>query len=190
MKYLEKVRLAEEGVKYINENVSLSDYREKLKNDGYYEYDIDIILGSIKNILYEQYGKEFENLLLEGTLDENREGYFELEDSVFDVLAQRAKDNIVKNSKRKIKDLLHKNVRPEIIVKEVENRIFTGNDIINFMNEYVQENEIVSEKQEAEKIMLGFVLIVGGIILTLSMSRLFYGMIAVGIVKLRKGMSY
>ncbi len=190
MKYLEKVRLAEEGAKYISDNISLSDYRDKLRNTGYYEYDIDNIISSIKIVLYEKYGKDFETLLLEGTLDENRGGYFELEDSVFEMIASRAKGNIIKNSKRKIKDLLYKSVRPEIIVKEVENRIFTENDIINFINEYVQENEIVSKKQEAEKIMLGFVLIVGGIILTLSMSRLFYGMIAVGIVKLRKGMSY
>ncbi len=95
MNYREKIKIAEQGVKYLKDGRTLKDYKNQLKKDGFYNYDINNIVFSIKNILWEKYGNEFKTLLETEQLDSKRENYSFLDDEIFDFIKEKEINSII-----------------------------------------------------------------------------------------------
>ena len=189
MNYQEKIKLAEQGVNYLNEGKSLKDYKDKLKQDGFYNYDINNIVLSIKNILWEKYGKEFKTLLETEQLESKRENYPLLDDEIFGFIKEKEINSIISAKKREIRQLLYEGYIDIEVAKAVQHKYFTLENAISYIKEYKSRNEVVSKKGKSNYIFWGILLLIAGVILSLATTRLFYGAVIVGIGMIIKGAS-
>ncbi len=181
MNFKEKIKLAEQGVKYLYKGKSLKDYKDKLKQDGFYGYDINNIVSSIKNILSEKYGEEFKTLLEADQLEAKRENYPFLDDEIFDFIKEKEIKRIRYGKKREIRKLLYEGYIDIEVAKAVQNKYFTLENAISYIKEYKSRNEVVSKKEKSDYVFIGILLVIAAVVLAITTTRLFYGAIIVGI---------
>ncbi len=189
MNYQEKIKLAEQGVNYLNEGKSLKGYKDKLKQDGFYAYDINNIVSSIKNMLSEKYGKEFKTLLEAEQLEAKRENYPFLDDEIFDFIKEKEIQSIINDKKREIRQLLYEGYIDTEVAKAVQNKYFTLENAISYIKEYKFKNKVVSKKEKSDYVFFGILLVIAVVVLAMTTTWLFYGAIIVGIGMIIKGAS-
>ena len=189
MNYQEKIKIAEQGVKYLKDGRTLKDYKNQLKKDGFYNYDINNVVFSIKNILWEKYRNEFKTLLETEQLDSKRENYSFLDDEIFDFIKEKEINSIISAKKREIRQLLYEGYIDIEVAKAVQHKYFTLENAISYIKEYKSRNEVVSKKGKSNYIFWGILLLIAGVTLSIATTRLFYGAVIVGIGMIIKGAS-
>jgi len=189
MNYQEKIFLADRGVEFILKGKTIGDYDKDLENQGFFNYDIIKVLSSIRNILNSKFGGEFKSLLIEDKLDSNREKYSFLDDSIFNEIKENAILNIVNDSKREIRRLLHQGVEINEIIEIVQNKYFVHDDILFYIRKYTTENDVVTTKNQFSYVTVGVVIVFVSIALSAVASAFFYGAIIVGFGLIIKGIN-
>ncbi len=172
MNYQEKIKLAERGVNYLNEGKSLNDYRDKLKKEGFYAYDINNIVSSIKNMFSEKYSKEFKDLLEAEQLEAKREDYSFLDDEIFNFIKKKEINNIISDKKREIRQLLYDGYIDIEVAKAVQNKYFSLENALSYIRNYKSQNEIVSKKGKYDYIFYGILLVISAVVLSMTNSAL------------------
>ena len=140
MKYQQKIKLAEEGVVWLSEGKSIEDFQNELLGRNYYQYDIDKVLPSLKKLVSEKYGEAFRTYLLDGTLENRRLEFSNLNDEVFDLIKDYQIKTIKEQSKQEMIKLVKEGVEEEEIIARTANRFFPEIELVKEMEFYTRHN--------------------------------------------------
>ncbi len=129
MTYLEKVEKAEECFQMLLEGTPLEKINSKLLDEGYYQYDINKIMPTLRTLLEDKFGKDLDKRLMSSS--EYNSNKYGLADDVFQYL----KEARILSLKSNITDEIHRFVSSKLpdqeIIERVRNPLYTDNEIID-----------------------------------------------------------
>jgi hypothetical protein len=194
MKYTEKIKYAEiVSEKLLNEQ-SLEQVKQYLKEDGLYEYDINNVIASARNVINEKYKPLIRAKLLARESLKNVKELEKLDLITLDKLVKQEVRAISAGERKKVNELIQNGYAPEKIFSEIRLDFYPKEYIALQIATYNEVKKQNSGSARMLNIIGGIALMVlGGVISYATMQgnggggRLFYGLIVVGFIMMIKG---
>lgn len=129
MTYQEKLKITDECFQLLISGTSLESVREKLAAEGYYEYDINKIMPSVRSAIEQKFASQLDaDLKLYAESSSNKYG---LAEDTFEYI----KEARIQYIKAEITDDLHKLVRDKVANEEILERLkspfYTESEILD-----------------------------------------------------------
>ena len=190
MKYPEKVQLVDTATQKLKDGHSLVSIAEELKEKGYYQYDVNGVLRSVKNEFNKHHGDAVFQHLMEETFDAHRHEFNFLSDDLVEALKELQIERIIKQSKKEVNKLMRAKADEAIILEKVSNRYFAQEAVQKQIESFKYFNKKVGPAQSAKYIGLGILLLVlGGAAFVVGQIGIALGLIVFGGVNLVKAFS-
>lgn len=125
-------------------------------DEGVFKYDVFNTIFNIKDLLYDKYGEEFKNLIVEERLMENREGYPMLVDPVFESIKKKVINTLIKKEKKLINGLINDGLEEDQISKIFNSKYFSAYEILSYIDKYKKENRIITPEKKTFYLNIGF----------------------------------
>lgn len=186
MKYSDKIKYATAVAEGLQNEKSLDEIKADLKEQGFYDKDVQNIIISARNILGEKINPIIREKLLSGESISDDAELRKYDPKFLEILVDKEKDNIKNEEERKVRKLVEMGVKPEQIVQSVN---------MNYVDaKYIKQTILKKTGEDDEStgggvgtLVIGLILMGAGIGLTLTSGALFYGAILVGLGMVIKG---
>lgn len=192
MKYKEKIQLGKKIAEELMNEKPLEQIKQELKEQGLYNYDINNVVASARNIIGEQLKPQIREVVLANGDLNSIEALTKLDPATREKMIKQVVQAISIEQKNKVNEMLKKGVPPVEIFRAVRTDFYPEQNI----HQQIQAFQEVKKHNSSGGRMLNIIggaalILIGGGISWASMQngggRLFYGLIIVGIVMLFKG---
>ncbi len=189
MEYKEKVRIAEDLIGKIENGERLEDLKQKLVDQGYSSSDVFAISASVRKGVSRKYKEEISSLVEAGRGAEVKAKFSHIDAGQLDEIQQEVTKGLHRNLRLKAGKLLSDGKSDAEILTALETTYTTQEEAHSIL-------ALVKAKKEEIKgnntrmiggIALGLVLILVGIVLTMTTERIWYGLIVGGVVVIGGG---
>ncbi len=196
LSYREKVQLGNEAAETLSKGVDKQAVVEDLRAQGLNRFDVDKVLRTAQSVLRDALGERMQTYMLDGTLEQHRAEFQELDEEDFAKMQEAQRLRIVRMSKAQVSRLAAKGLSQSEIAAQVVNPFFDPWAVSDQIDVYKRRDVKVSGAVKEKYLWLGF----GGLILGVGLSIwsyqrwpdgsiLFYGLIILGIINLVKAIS-
>jgi hypothetical protein len=160
MKYQEQLAIAQQGIQKINKDLTIDDYLASLSKQGIYASDINQIKVLLRKEFQQKYGKQFEPYLLNGQEEQLAQEFPDLAPSTIELVKKFQITEIQTRGQRSVAKMMKEGRKEEEIVKALENRFFTSENILAEVDHYIKHNVKVSGQEKQNYVVMGWLLIV------------------------------
>lgn len=155
MKYQEKIKFANDIVADMKNGVKMEQLRASLKEKNLFESDIDQVITSAKNIMEDELGEKLITYLKNGTLEENKHEFAQVDSEVMDILLYRAKNRIKSDVNTEVKKLADQGLNDEEIINQLSSDIVTKSEISTMISNFRYYVEKPKGPEKTKYIMIG-----------------------------------
>lgn len=189
MKYQHKIKQAENVVQLLKKGSSIDQIHQQLDAEGFTSSQIDSILKSTENIIYEEYKNQVCIHLLEDNLEENLDNFELVDSDTFDRIQYSAVEKINQRTNLEVNKLLRENKSREEIWDKIDNPYYSIQNMDDQIDKYNYFNKPVDGFGKTVRQLIGGSLIIIGIFLSFILSAgnkiyVFYGIVIIGIYML------
>ena len=187
MDYKKKIAQAERIAKLLDGKKTAEEIRLELKEEGFYERDIDSIMISARNFLKEKYQLKIQDYLQENKQIQESEEFSSLDNETLDKLIEKESQVIALQERRKITKLCRDGLSPDEILAQVNTRFLSTEKALQQLAEIEKARDQNSGSSRAINIFGGIGLILLTIGIAAASGRLFYVLPIIGLVMIVKG---
>ena len=141
MKYSEKIKYAEIVADKLHNEESIEQVKQYLKGKGLFEYDINNIIASGRNIISEKYKPLIRAKLLEGVSLKNVKELEKLGDNTLNKLIKQEVESISAEERKKVKELIKRGTSTEKILDEIKLDFYSKENINRQISTYRKIDE-------------------------------------------------
>lgn len=170
MTYQEKIAKAEECYQMLLEGSKLETIYSKLSEEGYYPYDINKIMPTVRTLLEDKFSKELDKSLMSGTDIFSQR--FGLADDTYEYLKEARIQSLKSYITEEIHRFVSAKLSDEEIIERVSSPLYTNQEIIDKIQKSKTSFHQVT-KEEVKKNDNGKTSLIIGSIVTVAF--LFFG---------------
>jgi len=187
MQYQEKLKLAKVYFSHLEEGKTEGEINELMLSPEVTKFDLQKICRSARTLLDEKYGPKIKDYLLKETLEDNIDEFDHLSEESFNTLQLNQHQAIIINAKALVNKMLKNGKDRDEIMSSAINPYFNANDVDAQIEKYKYNHEPVDSQTQAKYFMIGGGAIILGIVLSMSTTRVFYGLVIFGLIYFFRG---
>ncbi len=194
MKYAEKIKHAEKAAQDLLNNGTTEQVRNELKEQGLYDYDIDNVLASARNIIGEQFKPIIRQKIIDNESLSDAPELAQLDKETVEKIAKQEISSLAVIERKKVTKLLKEGKSPEEIFSEVRLDLYPKEKIAH---QILTHQEVEKHNNGGSRMInllggLGLMAVGGGMSFASMQGSgggtLFYGLILVGLGMFIKGL--
>lgn len=187
MDYKTKIKHAEKAAIKLQEQKDIETIKSELKEEGFYDNDINKIMVSARKILGEKYQPKIKEYLLNNKQIHGAEEFSLLDREILDILISKESQSIALEEKNKITRLIKEGVGAEEVFSQVNTKFLDAEKAAQHIAHCQGIKKQNSGSGRMINIFGGIGLIVLTGILLVTINRIFYVLPIIGLVMIMKG---